>query len=194
MTYGKDGTYRVRANGDDIRILRTVTPAPPLLSVCQESRIEALKKYSLRLDTEMQACYIRIDPDNEAIYFAKSGLESEELKPEDQLSRAARDGLRFLAIDSMHEHVLMQLPKFKNVDSLTIVLHYEGCNAHWSDAGDVKYTSLEHSTEMDQAWWDMYEYFYEGLQIYWREEVGCDIPFETEFMQIARDRVRCCRE
>jgi len=194
MTYGKDGIDRVRANGDDIRILRTVTPAPPLLSVCQESRIEALKKYSLRLDTETQACYIRIDPDNEAVYFTKSGIEGEELKPEDQLSHAAQNSIRLLAIDDMHEHILMQLPKFQNVDSLTIILHYEGCNAHWSDAGDVKYTSLENSTEMDQAWLEMYEFFYEGLQVYWKKEMGWEVPFETEFMQIARNRARCCNE
>ncbi|KAH7382861.1 hypothetical protein BKA64DRAFT_760902 [Cadophora sp. MPI-SDFR-AT-0126] len=110
---------------------------PTLHKVSKEFHKEALKTWSVRIDTPHGDCYARLDPDNTIIYISYTELDDDSDPLDmysDMLSAEICSKTKHLAIDfemwNCHETV-NPLQKFTALETFTFVVHDAACCADW---------------------------------------------------------------
>jgi hypothetical protein len=122
-------------------------PPPALLHVNQESRAEALKRYTLRLDTEYSEGLGWIDPSQDVVYFPWVGSTARNYGLFDgsiKMKEGILSHVYQLAIDldalgvlddpnsENYAAYLRTLSEFCNLEDFIIILHRSTCKEGWA--------------------------------------------------------------
>ncbi|KAF4631318.1 hypothetical protein G7Y89_g6814 [Cudoniella acicularis] len=108
--------------------VKTAQPLPTALSVCRESRVEALKKYSDKIN--FPTSFIRIDPRQDTLYFSRFTEHIVEVFPCETLHHSVQS----LALDQRvfddlclgeGDDYMYPLGAFSALKELIVVLHRE---------------------------------------------------------------------
>jgi hypothetical protein len=160
------------------------TPPPVLLHVNQESRGEALKKYTLRLDTEYSEGLGWIDPSQDVVYFPWAGYSTRNYgifdgsikMKEGILSQVYQLAIDLGAVDTLNNPnsksyaaYLRTLSEFCNLEKFIIILHSSTCK-------DLRYLS---GGELSLGW-PKWEFFWERD----KDEEECANGIEATFQKV----------
>lgn len=156
--------YHESSDGDISNgVIRTNQPPPVLLSVCFESREEALRQYISICNPEdfreVNYCHVLLDPCKDTLFipYANSNLSDHYLQAclvwGDFYSEVALEKIRYLAIDTdvwdqyTQGHVEC-ISKFRNLKRLTLIDHeggwlcYENHDSWRMKETDIKFVKL----------------------------------------------------
>ncbi|KAK0114512.1 hypothetical protein ONS95_014002 [Cadophora gregata] len=110
---------------------------PTLHLVDREFRDEALKTWSVRIDTRNGECYARLDRDNTIIYISYTELDDDSDPLDmygDMLNPDICSKIKHVAIDfemwNCHK-TINPLQKFTALETFTFVVHDAACCADW---------------------------------------------------------------
>lgn len=160
------------------------TPPPVLLHVNQESRAEALKRYTLRLDTEYSEGLGWIDPSQDVVYFPWAGYSTRNYGIFDgsiKMKEGILSQVYQLAIDlgavnvlnnpnsKSYAAYLRTLSEFCNLEKFIIILHRSTCK-------DLRYLS---GRELSLGW-PKWEFFWERD----KDEEECANGIEATFQKV----------
>lgn len=109
--------------------VKTSQIPPTLLTVCRESRHEALKKYTLSLDTPLKSFHIPFDPLEDTIYVPFATPYQDMLPSQDALlcgtifKQEVNRSIRHIATDIYNLEYLGQSMSWDSLDNIILIEH-----------------------------------------------------------------------
>jgi len=130
---GSDGWPYHRSNHKH----KVYSDNPTLHQVNKEFRDEALKTWSVRINTPDGECYARLDPDNTIVYISYTEFDEDSDPLElytDMLTHEICSKIKHLAVDFEMwncDETVNPLQKFTALETFTLVVHDAACCADW---------------------------------------------------------------